>query len=227
MWTDLLIVSLVGGIVAVDTTTAWQVMICRPIVCGPLVGLALGDLQTGLLFGAMMELVWAGVVPVGASVFPDSNVGTVVATAVAIWLQDYRFSLHFAVLASFLYLIPVAYIGEKTIVLMRKMNTALMRRALSFAEEGQVRKVALQNWLGVGYSFGRGFLYSGLMFIIGSLLLVKACTVYVRFNSDNFTVGILPVLALGGAVLLTIFGKKRTLGFLTVGVVIGVVLSFL
>jgi mannose/fructose/N-acetylgalactosamine-specific phosphotransferase system component IIC len=221
MWNDLLMVSLIGGLAAVDTTAAWQVMICRPIVSGPLLGFALGDLQTGLLFGALMELVWAGAVPVGASVFPDSGVGTVIASAIAIVLQDYELSLHFAILGAFFYMIPVAYIGEKSIVLMRRINTVLMRRALDYSEEGRVRKVVLQNWLGLGNSFGRGFLYSGLMFVLGSLLISMGSGLCLEIDGGSFQNGVVPVLALGGGVLLSVFGKTRNLGFLVLGLVIG------
>ncbi|MGL5400004.1 MAG: PTS sugar transporter subunit IIC, partial [Plesiomonas shigelloides] len=32
----------------------------RPVVLGPLVGLILGDLQTGILVGGTLELIWMG-----------------------------------------------------------------------------------------------------------------------------------------------------------------------
>ena len=39
----------------------------RPLVLGPLVGLAMGDLQTGCVIGATMELALMGAVGVGAA----------------------------------------------------------------------------------------------------------------------------------------------------------------
>lgn len=41
-------------------------MLGRPIVIAPLVGLFLGDLQTGLLVGAALETIFMGVVNIGA-----------------------------------------------------------------------------------------------------------------------------------------------------------------
>ena len=35
----------------------------RPVVLGPLVGLILGDLHTGILTGGTLELVWMGLAP--------------------------------------------------------------------------------------------------------------------------------------------------------------------
>lgn len=38
----------------------------RPVVLGPLVGLVLGDLHTGILTGGTLELVWMGLAPLVA-----------------------------------------------------------------------------------------------------------------------------------------------------------------
>ncbi len=46
-------------------STMWN----RPIVVAPLVGLALGDLDTGIKLGATLELVFMGAFPVGASIY--------------------------------------------------------------------------------------------------------------------------------------------------------------
>lgn len=47
----------------------------RPIVLGPLVGLALGDLGAGLTIGASLELFFMGAISVGAYIPPDVIAG--------------------------------------------------------------------------------------------------------------------------------------------------------
>ncbi|MDY4025619.1 MAG: PTS sugar transporter subunit IIC, partial [Enterococcus avium] len=42
----------------------------RPITIGPLVGLVLGDLQTGVTIGASLELLFMGAISVGAYIPP-------------------------------------------------------------------------------------------------------------------------------------------------------------
>ena len=222
---DLLLVCLVGGIVAIDTTSAWQVMICRPIVSGPLVGLLFGDLQTGLLIGALMELIWSGIVPTGASVFPDSNVASVVAAAVAIELNRDFSTPHFVLLTSIAYSVPVAYIGSLLIIWMRRKNTALLSRALRFADEGNSQKVIFMNWLGVIHSFARGFLFSGLMFVGGTVVLSKVLSFSSRMGSRVPEQGLIPMLALGGAVALFNFGSKRTFPYVFAGLIVGLFVS--
>ena len=43
----------------------------RPIVLGPLVGLALGDVKTGVEIGASLELLFMGAISVGAYIPPE------------------------------------------------------------------------------------------------------------------------------------------------------------
>lgn len=39
----------------------------RPVVLGPLVGLILGDLHTGILVGGTLELIWMGLAPLAGA----------------------------------------------------------------------------------------------------------------------------------------------------------------
>ena len=59
-------------------------LISRPIITGSLVGLVLGDLQTGLIMGATLELAFIGSFSVGASIPPDTVTGGILGTAFAI-----------------------------------------------------------------------------------------------------------------------------------------------
>ncbi len=59
-------------------------MLERPIVLGPLVGLALGDLRQGIILGGMLELAVMGIMYIGGAVSVNVLVGGVVGTAIAI-----------------------------------------------------------------------------------------------------------------------------------------------
>lgn len=52
----------------------------RPVVLGPLVGLILGDLHTGILTGGTLELVWMGLAPLAGAQPPNVIIGTIVGT---------------------------------------------------------------------------------------------------------------------------------------------------
>ncbi|GAW63668.1 PTS system sorbose-specific transporter subunit IIC [Ligilactobacillus acidipiscis DSM 15836] len=56
----------------------------RPIVIGPLVGLLLGDVQTGLLLGASLETIFMGVVNIGGAMVAEPGLASALAVAFAI-----------------------------------------------------------------------------------------------------------------------------------------------
>ena len=61
-------------------------MLNRPIVIGPLVGLFLGDLHTGVVVGASLEAVFMGVVNIGGASAAEPGIATAVGAAFAIML---------------------------------------------------------------------------------------------------------------------------------------------
>ncbi|MDR0639246.1 MAG: PTS sugar transporter subunit IIC [Spirochaetaceae bacterium] len=56
----------------------------RPLIMGMLIGLVLGDLKTGIITGATLELVWLGAMAIGASNPPDMTSGSILGTAYVI-----------------------------------------------------------------------------------------------------------------------------------------------
>ena len=51
-------------------STMWN----RPIVMAPLVGLVLGDIRTGIMTGATLELIWLGAFPVGSKLSSGNGI---------------------------------------------------------------------------------------------------------------------------------------------------------
>lgn len=76
----------------------------QPIVAGPIVGLLLGDLETGVLIGASLQVIYLGVVNVGGAQSTDTLFATCTATALAIMTG---ISQEAAITLS----IPLGYIG--------------------------------------------------------------------------------------------------------------------
>lgn len=84
-----LLLGILAGFGIWDGRVAGQTMFERPIVLGPIVGLILGDVQTGIIMGASVELVMMGVVGIGAAVPPDVVCGGILSTAFAILWPRY------------------------------------------------------------------------------------------------------------------------------------------
>lgn len=65
-------------------TLSFGNFLLRPILMGPVVGLLLGDLENGLLFGGYLEIVFLGFFGVGGAPPPEAELSGVVAVACAI-----------------------------------------------------------------------------------------------------------------------------------------------
>ena len=77
------LVGLVAAYGRIEQGWLGQQMIARPIWLCTLVGLLLGDLKQGIIIGGSLELIWAGVVQVGA-VPTEVVTGSTVACGLAI-----------------------------------------------------------------------------------------------------------------------------------------------
>ena len=83
MLVQAILVGLVGAFGCLDYQLG-TLYAFRPIVLCPLVGLVLGDLQTGLAVGASLELLFMGSISIGAYVPPDETIGGVLACLIAV-----------------------------------------------------------------------------------------------------------------------------------------------
>lgn len=117
-------------------------MVIRPLVVSPLVGLALGDLQTGVLIGATLELVFMGAIQIGGAVPPDALVGAGLGTAFAILTgQGAEIALTLA--------LPIAILAQSVKVLLFIIRSGFMTPALKYAQEGNIRKMKMLNYAGL------------------------------------------------------------------------------
>jgi len=153
MFLDVLSVSLLGGLLCLDRICL-QVMISRPICAGPIIGLLLGDLATGLLGGAFIELLWSDRAPIGTYVPPNDSLVAVVAVGCAI-LAHAAIAAHakeLTALAMLLY-IPLGKVSQLTDTYIIKTNERLSRRAAVSAESGDWRSVSRQHIIALSRSY--------------------------------------------------------------------------
>ena len=89
-----LLVAIFVTIAFIDAHTT-QIHIFRPIVVGPVVGLIMGDVQTGFQVGVTVELMFLAVIFVGTAVPPNPTISTAIATGIAILAQILQSHRHF------------------------------------------------------------------------------------------------------------------------------------
>jgi PTS system mannose-specific IIC component len=75
-------VTLIGGLVALDGTSVGQFMVSRPFVAAALGGLAVGHPAQGIAAGVVLEALHLAVLPVGAARYPEGGPPAVAAGAV-------------------------------------------------------------------------------------------------------------------------------------------------
>ena len=123
MWLELVAVSFWGGIIAMDTTAALQIMISRPMIACSITGLLLGDFQSGFFIGIFLELLWINELPVGAARFAEGNVGATAAAAIAITSNNIVFRQAPSLALALIIAVPVSIIGSYLVEYMRKINS--------------------------------------------------------------------------------------------------------
>jgi len=79
----LLLLSLLGGLVAVDNVSFVQSMVSRPLAAGILAGFVVGDPLLGAQVGGILEIFFLVAVPAGGGRMPEGGTATVVAVAAA------------------------------------------------------------------------------------------------------------------------------------------------
>lgn len=160
-----------AGMLALDATAALQVMISQPVVAGALAGLVCGDVGTGTLIGAVLQLIWLGALPVGSAGFPDAPVGTVVAVGLASLLSkagvDPAWSWALGVASGLI----VGAVGRSLVAALRRFNVRLSEEASARAMSGEASGVAMAVGAGLLLRFAAGAALAGLCLATAPALL--------------------------------------------------------
>ena len=72
--------AVVMGLLLTENLGYGHIQISRPVFAGPIIGLLMGDLQTGLIVGGTVEMMFMGVFPVGGSVPPNAQFAGMMST---------------------------------------------------------------------------------------------------------------------------------------------------
>jgi hypothetical protein len=142
---DVLPIAILGAVLGLDVVSFPQAMISRPLVAATIGGAIAGDSFSGLLVGAILELIAADTLPFGASRYPEWGSASVVAGA--LFSSDPSRSsaaLAMAVLCG----LTTAWIGGWSMVRLREMNARWARArgdALAAGARGTVIGLQLRG----------------------------------------------------------------------------------
>lgn len=169
---DYLLAGLIAMLTGLDRVALGQFMISRPLVAGPLTGLALGNPLLGLEVGMLLELLWLGRLPVGAAIPPDDTQVAVGATVLAVSMgQMLDLSGMPMVLLAVLVAIPLGKFGQIFDRLARKVNDRIAVAGLQALSHGDSRGIERRHLFGL-ISFAVSSLVTACVIVlVGSVIL--------------------------------------------------------
>lgn len=154
---QIILLAIVTFIFAIDQFSLTE-LVYRPIIACPIIGLILGDLNTGLVVGGTYELMMIGNMPVGGAQPPNAVLGGVVAM---IFASKLGFSVEQSLGASIVFAVFGQYAVTTTFALM----SGVMAKADKAADDANPKGIAQVNYIS--------------MIILGSLFALFAVLAYI------------------------------------------------
>lgn len=212
MFIQALLIAIWAGIAGVDMFNGLT-HLHRPLVTGAVVGLILGDLQTGLIAGATLELVWMGMVPLAGAQPPNVVVGGIIGTAFAILAkQDPNVAVGIAV--------PFAVAAQAMITILFTIMSPVMHKADKYADESNTNGIEKINYFALAGLFAFYAIIAFLPIYAGAdkAQAIVEMLPPVFIEGLGIAGGMMP--AIGFAMLLKIMLKKEYVGFMILGFVL-------
>ncbi|MEH7535549.1 PTS N-acetylgalactosamine transporter subunit IIC [Bacillus toyonensis] len=207
-----LLVAIWAGIAGIDLFNG-LFHIHRPIVTGVIIGLIFGDVTTGVMTGAAMELVWAGMVPLAGAQPPNVVIGGIIGTSFAILTgQEPTVAIGIAV--------PFAVAVQACITLMFTAFSPVMHKADQYAQEANTKGIERINYFGILTLFIFYFVIAFLPIYFGAESAKGVVEVLPKWLISGLGVAGGMMAAIGFAMLLKIMLKKQYVAFLIVGFIL-------
>ena len=208
----LIFLTIYVGIAQLDALSV-KIGLFSPVFGGAVTGLVMGDLKTGLIVGATLQLATLGVATYGGATVPDFLSGSIMGSAFAI--MSGRGAAYGIGLA-----IPIGLLLTQMDILARMTNTIFQHHADRLAEKGDYKGVERNNLYGIiPWTVSRMLpVFVGLFF--GSAV-VKAINAWIPawLMVGLKTAGII-LPAMGIAILMRYLPLKRYFPYFILGFVL-------
>lgn len=209
------VVTFVAGCVDSLGTNLFQ----RPLITGLLTGLVMGDIKTGVIMGATLELAFIGTFSVGAALPPDLLTGGVLGTAFAI-------SSNAGPETALLLCLPIATLAlVLTNIYVGFFLPILSRKADKYAEQANTRGIEAIHLIGgLGQFLMSGFVVT-ISFLVGSDAIKHVLDATPDFILTGLQVATSILPALGFAMLARLLITKKMVPYFLLGFAIAAYLK--
>ncbi|MGX7013521.1 PTS mannose/fructose/sorbose/N-acetylgalactosamine transporter subunit IIC [Vagococcus silagei] len=206
---QILLIFIMTFIVAIDQFSFLE-SLYQPIVTGLLVGLILGDVQTGLVVGGTYQLMTIGNMPVGGAQPPNAVIGGIMAAVLAVTL---KLEPTVAVATA----IPFSLLGQYGVTLIFTLMSPAMSVADNYAHEANTKGIDRLNYIamiGLGTIFG---LIVTLFFIGGATFGQTVVDAIPGWLMSGLSAAGGMMRYVGFAILMKVMLSKDLWGFLFAG----------
>ncbi len=211
------LVFIVTFIAAIDQFSFLE-SLYQPIVTGMVIGLILGDVQTGLIVGGTYQLMTIGNMPIGGAQPPNAVVGGIMAATLAI-------SLDLDPNAAVAMAIPFSLLGQYGVTLIFTIMSPLMSKCDQYAADANPKGIEHINYLAMallGLIFG---VVVTLFFIGGATMGQAVVDAIPAWLSGGLSAAGGMMRFVGFAILLKFMMSRDMWGFYFMGFGLALVVS--
>jgi PTS system mannose-specific IIC component len=198
---EISLISFIGSLLCLDRIFV-QIMVSRPVIIAPVVGLMLGNAYAGLIIGAILELFWMDRIPVGIYIPPNDSIAAALATSLAVFVGQAAGGVKPDLIAlSVLLAIPFGFLAQKVDAKIVASNNILSDQALEDAKRHDIRAIARKTYQGLA----KVFVSYVLFLMIAQIILIPSMIwLYPKLPTQinsmlTMTYYFLPLLGIGVA----------------------------
>jgi len=209
-------VSILGSFILLDKFAFGEFGISQPIMAGTILGIVFGDIPSGILVGAGLQLIFLGGLPIGRDIPPDGQAAGIIGCASFFIIRATHTMGQALSLALILALIASIFGGALEIVA-RRFNENLSR-----AFKHRDTHIALYHLGGLGTAFIRNMCTISPFVLVSSLIPLPE-----RFPALAPAHFIIIGTGIGSAQALYLFFKRSSVPYIIIGGLCGLVLLVL
>ncbi len=214
---DLGLVATVGGLLSLDRRASFQLMLSQPLVAVSILGLIFGDIQTGVIVGSILQLIWMSCVLFGANIPRNDTLGSITIGGAVLLFSQYVSDSSMAVSSSVWALAivvgaPTCVLGQWLDVRLDHLNKKLADTADAAIDDGRFEQLSIN----IGLAIFRTFIVNAAATAVTASLTFLVLMKFMFQMGDSFTqafevIGTYIIPALGVAVTMTMVRPRAGL----------------
>lgn len=218
-------ISIVGSLIVLDTTVAFQFLISQPLIACTLIGLLLGDPYLGMKIGIFLQLLWLSNMPVGAAIVPEGNFAAIVITPIVIRYSKIHSNFFTVLIVAILFGVLISFVGGQLVKINRRFNSHFFKKVITDIKKGNLHPLSYINFLSLILHYIGAVTAILVALNVGDLIYSQFYLLPVEweiyFKHASFV-----VLGVGAGLILPIFSERYSKAIILAGLVIGSIMFF-